>query len=370
MRKSWLTMMVAGILLATVLVVSVLTFGAPRQASKTIKSQPIDEMATGMLALQGAGLTSTEADTMEKGLKANPNDLRTRIRLLGYYSQARYHSTASRETWHRHVLWIIQRYPEAKICGLPYVQLDPELDKGVYGQAKELWLNDVKAHPANTEILWNAGAFFLLHDRSLTENLLRKGKTLEPKNPRWPEQLGQLYSLGLNAKSGTDKREAAVKALAQLEAATALQKQDYDKFYALDDLAMKAFEAGQMDKARQYASDLLAKSADYKDDWNYGNAIQDGNIVLGRLALANGDVEKAKNYLIEAGKTPGSPQLDSFGPNMSLAKELLEKGEKDVVLEYFQLCGKFWEMGKQDLQKWTQTVRSGGIPDFGANLDY
>jgi len=38
--------------------------------------------------------------------------------------------------------------------------------------------------------------------------------------------------------------------------------------------------------------------------------------------LKEGKVEDAKHYLLEAGKTPGSPQLNSFGPDMSLAEEL------------------------------------------------
>jgi hypothetical protein len=49
---------------------------------------------------------------------------------------------------------------------------------------------------------------------------------------------------------------------------------------------------------------------------------------------ANGDIEEAKKQLLLAGKTPSSPQLNSFGPNMILAKELLDKGEKDTVLHY------------------------------------
>ena len=358
------------VLLMTILAAAVLGSGASNHTIKPAESKPIDEMATSMLAMQGTGMTSTEADTLEKGLRANPSDLRTRIRLLSYYFHARFGSESAKASLHRHVLWVIQRNPEAAVCGLPFVQLDPVLDKEAYPRAKGLWLGHIKAHPANAQILWNAAAFFLLHDRLEAESLLKKGQTLEPKNPRWPDQLGQLYSLGMNAKSVPEKKEAASKALVQLEAAYALIKEDYEKFYALDDLAMKAYEAGQADKAREYAADLLAKSASYKDDWNYGNAIQDGNIVLGRLALARGEVEKAKSYLIEAGKTPGSPQLNSFGPNMSLARELLEKGQKDVVLEYFQLCGKFWEMGKQELDEWAQKAKSGGIPDFGANLDY
>ena len=55
---------------------------------------------------------------------------------------------------------------------------------------------------------------------------------------------------------------------------------------------------------------------------------------------------------------------------MSLAKDLLEKGERDTVLEYFKLCRKFWEMERGRLDQWTQEIKSGKIPDFGANLVY
>ena len=55
---------------------------------------------------------------------------------------------------------------------------------------------------------------------------------------------------------------------------------------------------------------------------------------------------------------------------MMLAKELLNKDEKDVVIEYFKLCGSFWKMDRGRLKQWTDTVKNDGIPDFGTNLDY
>jgi len=107
-------------------------------------------------------------------------------------------------------------------------------------------------------------------------------------------------------------------------------------------------------------------------DAQYGNRIHHGNLVLGRIALREDNIDEATTRLIEAGKTPGSPTLDSFGPNMALAKELLEKGERASVLEYFRLCSKFWasEQAKDQLDKWTVLVNGGRVPDFGANLDY
>lgn len=142
------------------------------------------------------------------------------------------------------------------------------------------------------------------------------------------------------------------------------------RFYALNDAAKESFVLGKTEDARKYAQELLALAAKFQGDWNYGNAIHDGNLVLGRIDVKEGRVDEAKRHLIEAGKSPGSPQMNSFGPNMSLAKDLLEKGQRDVVLEYFELCRQFWKLERGRLNQWSQEVKAGNIPDFGANLVY
>jgi hypothetical protein len=142
------------------------------------------------------------------------------------------------------------------------------------------------------------------------------------------------------------------------------------RFYALDAAAKESFVAGNIDEARNYAQELMSLTPKYKGDWNYGNAMQDANLVLGRIAVRDGNFAAARKYLLAAGKSPGSPQMDSFGPNMTLAKDLLEKGERDTVLEYFMLCRKFWKMDHGKLDQWIQEVIDGKNPDFGANLLY
>jgi hypothetical protein len=82
-------------------------------------------------------------------------------------------------------------------------------------------------------------------------------------------------------------------------------------------------------------------------------------MVLGLVALRQGSVANAKQYLLESGKTTGSPQLDSFGPDFTLAKELLQKGERETVLEYLSLCRKFWKMGAAKLDAMTDAARGG-----------
>jgi hypothetical protein len=167
------------------------------------------------------------------------------------------------------------------------------------------------------------------------------------------------------AKTEASKRQIRI-AGGELDAA----KTEIERFYALNRAAKKAFKDGKKDEAGKLATELLKDAESRKKDWNYGNAIQDGNQVLGRIALANGDVEEAKKRLLASGESKGSPQMNSFGPNMQLAKELLEVKEKQVVLDYFDQCGKFWEMGKDKLSAWKKTVEQGDVPNFGANLLY
>jgi len=156
------------------------------------------------------------------------------------------------------------------------------------------------------------------------------------------------------------------KAVDELNTAT----DEVHRFYALNDAAKAAFEVGKIDEARQHAQTALDLAPKFRDDWNYGNAIHDGHMVLGRVALKNGDVEAAKRELLLAGETPGSPQLDSFGPNMSLAKDLLEQKQTDAVVQYFALCGKFWDLERGNLKRWSILAKAGEMPDFGANLVY
>lgn len=144
----------------------------------------------------------------------------------------------------------------------------------------------------------------------------------------------------------------------------------YERWLGLTHLVV--LEAGSENEltVRGHIDELLKEAPQYVRDWNYGNAVHKGNLALGRLALRDGDLKSARRYLLEAGKTPGSPQLDSFGPNMLLAHELFARGERTAILQYFDLCRRFWQMGGEDLDKWTAQVKAGTPPDFGANLLY
>lgn len=149
-----------------------------------------------------------------------------------------------------------------------------------------------------------------------------------------------------------------------------IARDEKERFYALNRAAKNALAAGKTEEAAKFARELETLALKFKDDWNYGNAIQDANQVLGRIALAKGDVDEAKKRLLASADSKGSPQMNSFGPNMQLAKDLLAKGETETVLKYFERCRKFWEMGGRQLDRWSRDAKAGNSPDFGAHLSY
>jgi hypothetical protein len=140
------------------------------------------------------------------------------------------------------------------------------------------------------------------------------------------------------------------------------------RFYALGAAAKESFVAGKIEDAQKYAQELMTLLPSFQANREYGSAMNDAYLVLGRIAVRNGNIEDAKRYLIAGGESPTTPQLENYGPNMSLAKDLLAKGERQVVLDYFELCRRSWINGGGQLDKWSQQVRDGKTPDFGANL--
>ena len=169
------------------------------------------------------------------------------------------------------------------------------------------------------------------------------------------------------AAAGGGEGLTAEQALARYEQALQATTDPERKFYLLTDAAPTALSAGQTEKAKSYARALLDQAPAMEKDWNYGNAVHVGNTVLGLIALRDGQVAEAGRLLLASAGSRGSPQLNSFGPDMNLAKELLAKGERTVVAHYLELCGKFWKSDFGKLGQWKTAVAAGETPDFRPN---
>lgn len=146
-------------------------------------------------------------------------------------------------------------------------------------------------------------------------------------------------------------------------------------------LAAAAVDADELDTATRYANELLARadrSQKQPDAWPphaatidalYAEPLFYGHTMLGRVALAKGDIPSAERHLLLAAETQGSPELRSFGPTMVLAQELLDQGRVQSVLEYLRRCQRFWQADNGRLARWIEEIEKGEHPQLRALTD-
>ena len=318
--------------------------------------------------IAGAQLEPDEAEALEERLHRNPHDSTARMQLLGYHSSKQWTDPASAERHGELVLWMIRNDPRNPVLGMPYGHIEPHLRPQAYAQAKGAWLERIEYDPEDVVLLGHAAALVggpsEASDHDLAISLLERARAADPHNAEWHFKLGQIYSMQGTMGVAESEEAAAAKALPYFERAYQIGGVPFGAI-ALISVMRAAFTAGEVDDARAYALEVLDSQDPLLGD---GDARHRANVTLGRVVLAEGDHEEAGRYLLAAGRAGGSPSLSTFGPNMRLAQELLERGQRDVVLEYFELCGAFWK--KDQLDEWADQVRAGEMPEFGANLVY
>ena len=133
-------------------------------------------------------------------------------------------------------------------------------------------------------------------------------------------------------------------------------------------LAKAAWAAGDGKAATARAEAVLA-SVNEAPEWDRGNLVHEMQVLRGRVALERGDLDEAAARLASAGKVPGSPQLDSFGPDWTLAEDLLAKGKRDAVAAYVDAVGGFWTSGREQLASWKKDLAEGRTPRFVPHRD-
>lgn len=317
--------------------------------------------------MAGTRLDANAVADLEKQVASVPDNLEARVKILGYYRLKRIAEKPAQAASQPHILWMVRNRPE--VATGPAFYIDKLLNSAHYKEVQAAWNEQIAKQANNLQILGNAAGFFLQSDSERSEKLLRQAQALEPKNPAWADQLGLLYSLNAMNGDAASKAANARKALESYEMAlpgkdAKAGKEGDLRFYQLTTLAQAAYQAGEFTKAEAYAKELLETAPKFKADWNYGNAIYTGNSVLGLIALSHDNVGAARDYLLAASQTPGSPQLNSFGPDFILAKQLLERGEKETVLAALKNISKFWKSREDKLKEWQENISEGKMPDF------
>ena len=212
-----------------------------------------------------------------------------------------------------------------------------------------------------------ATSFAVVHRPDLAADLAQRGEELAPTEAFWPWRRGEIVlARGPDGSRSGDAEALAGAAAEHLQRAAGLAT-GVDRLQVLAAAALAELAAGRTGEARRLAALELAEADTVAGTWYHGNAVHEAHIVLGLAALAGGEVERAEEHLRRSAEAPPSPQLRSFGPDVSLADALLDLGRVDAVLDYFNACRRFWESGHERLDDWASRLRRGERPDFGAS---
>ncbi len=334
---------------------------------------------------QGSQLTPENAAKLETKLKKDPKDIWARLLLIGYNKKGNKMPPECAEL----LLGLVEHHPREPGTGGIYIILSFLYDRSTLQQAVALWEKHVAAMPKDAQVLGNA-ALWMMHGAAVdpkyakeSRSLFEKARALDPKNPAWAEYVGGFLLAEAHTLQPPQRIAVAKQAIEHIEAAHRLRDEKSRATYQmmggqnhLSLLADASFLTGETNKAKAYLIEMLQTKE--TKDWNYGNMVYYNNSKLGQIALSEGKPDEAAKYLLAAGKTPGSPQLNSFGPSFALAKELLQLGrpqDRATVVKFLDDVASFWadpdksanykEMkikNREAIEAWKKEITDGKIP--------
>ncbi|MDR3615991.1 MAG: hypothetical protein P4L53_20710 [Candidatus Obscuribacterales bacterium] len=302
----------------------------------------------------GFRMTKAQKKSLMQQLKISPDDPYKHLQLLGYYSA---HHKEETEQCLASKLWLVENLPEEQSISVFTSCFDFESDE--YRQIGEAWLAQVRSK-ASFNVVSNAASFFTLYEKEVAVQVLKQALSSSSEDYSLLNQISDIYMLAGGHQSETDARENYLLALEYGERCYSNATSEEHRFYALTNIAQAALAANETKRAEDAANQLLASSKNFHDNWNFGNAVFDGNTILGKIRFIEGDIEAAGKYLIAASQTPGSPQLDSFGPDFRLCAMLIDKNQLQMAREFLINCSKFWKSSK--IKKWITEIDAGIKP--------
>jgi hypothetical protein len=280
-----------------------------------------------------------------------------------------------------HIRWYVQRFPRSATCRSPMVAVDPDASTDGFHAVEEEWNRLLADYPSDPEIAIGAALFIVARDRSRATHLLRALLDVEPG------QANVWYQMGRIALDPNERLDFFKKARSLGETNPNLPVWIANLAAEVGDRATAEAVAQELfhlvAAARSTYGDKLDWSEKGHDLWARATAIDpdraaasqlvsaigthayhkhSAHTVMGLIALQCGDLLVAARHLRESGEVVGNPRLSSYGPAMSLAGELCERGRWDDVAAYLEACTAFWSDDR--LLRWREQVARKERPDF------
>jgi hypothetical protein len=248
--------------------------GHPEERADTLTRDSKTEL---IRAHQGGKLSRKQATLLEQKVNADPNDVKSRVSLLGYYHRSSllswsgfFWSAFRGDSIHQRryvnlITWFVENRSQSIEAGLAEMYPPLGFDKSVSKTLKEMWEKEIAKSPTDVTVLCNAASFFHHTDRAISEELLRAAQELDPENAYLAGRLSQLYMLESKGNS-----ELLARALLQKEAQIA--KSSRANPYDLRDLARLAFANHDYEKAELAAAQLISSATErHETGSDYGN---------------------------------------------------------------------------------------------------
>ncbi len=183
---------------------------------------------------------------------------------------------------------------------------------------------------------------------ALAEKWLRRARELAPASGEWNVPLANTIrrtAFRINDPAGK---------LRQLNESSSLLPEGA-KHSLLPSIAQAEFEAGDDAAAERDARALTEKPQSFADYYI-------GQMVLGLLAFAHGDVAEAKERLLASVKPPPSFKNPTIQPNMMLAQDIFDSGDRDTVVAFLEALRPLWPFDQGHLDHMVNFVKRGAAP--------
>lgn len=141
--------------------------------------------------------------------------------------------------------------------------------------------------------------------------------------------------------------------------------------WRVDNMARAAVSADQTDDAQRFALEMLRipelcrEVMPNHDIGHDARFVYDAHIILGKVALACGEVDSSERLLLEAAAAwPVDSGERTYGPDFELAAALLREGRTDAVLAYLRTTRRFTVLLEKQIDHWIGQIEEGRTPDF------
>lgn len=310
------------------------------------------------LLMESNSSTVSEA---RRALRSEP-DVRARASALGVLVHQDPHDEDDEQLIDSEIEWFVANTPDDMICSHPIFLA---IDKEELGQRLKLaWETHRERSSLNADGLRHYGLFFQLRDWPKAVRALEDAVKLDPS------LLTEIPRMHLRlAKSSREQQADRIHHAALcLQRLGNLGTEPDEKLRSIDQgllrMAVEAAGIASDPQAGRLAL-MLLRRAESEQDRVWGSQSQHvACTVLGRVALAKGRLDEAKDWLQRSAAVVPSPRLVSYGPDLALAKLLLLEGEDRAVVSFLEACGAFWSSADGRLDRWIDAISRGEVPDW------